>query len=84
MTRGRILVVEDDPAIEQTIALILSEEGYTIATAGDGAAALAGARQDGRGTSKRRAVGHVSVPSTFRRLCGGNRAQVKNRNGTFG
>lgn len=40
MTRGRILVVEDDPAIGQTIALILSEEGYTIATAGDGAAAL--------------------------------------------
>jgi len=34
--RGRILVVDDEPAITDFIALGLHHEGYEVATAGDG------------------------------------------------
>jgi two-component system chemotaxis response regulator CheY len=35
-----ILVVDDDPVIRRLIADLLAEEGYEVATAGDGGAAL--------------------------------------------
>jgi CheY-like chemotaxis protein len=37
----RILVVDDDSAIRETIATVLEDEGYRIETASDGAQALA-------------------------------------------
>jgi two-component system, OmpR family, response regulator MprA len=39
--RPRVLVVDDDPAIERMLARTLRAEGYEIATASDGGAALA-------------------------------------------
>ena len=36
----RILVVDDDPRIRQTSALVLGEQGYEVRTAGDGFEAL--------------------------------------------
>lgn len=40
MSRGPILVVDDDPAIRRTVAEILAFEAYTVETAPDGAQAL--------------------------------------------
>lgn len=40
LTLGRILVVEDEDLIRDTIALTLSEEGYQVTTASDGRQAL--------------------------------------------
>jgi CheY-like chemotaxis protein len=37
----RILVVEDDPAVLQALAIVLEQEGYDVATAGNGREALA-------------------------------------------
>jgi len=37
----RVLVVDDDPAIRQVIALALGDEGYEVDVAADGRAALA-------------------------------------------
>ncbi|MGB3494161.1 MAG: response regulator transcription factor [Elainellaceae cyanobacterium] len=37
---GRVLVVEDEDTIRDTIALALSDEGYDVVTAGDGSRAL--------------------------------------------
>ncbi|MGB3614626.1 MAG: response regulator transcription factor, partial [Elainellaceae cyanobacterium] len=37
---GRILVVEDEEVIRETIALALSDEGYDVQTAADGSSAL--------------------------------------------
>ena len=39
--KGAILVVDDDPAMQQTITMILEDEGYTVLVAGDGIEALA-------------------------------------------
>jgi two-component system response regulator RegX3 len=41
---GRILVVEDEPAISDAVAYALREAGYDVDAVGDGAAALDGAR----------------------------------------
>lgn len=41
----RILVVDDEPLIRQTSALVLAEQGYEIRTAGDGFEALVELRQ---------------------------------------
>lgn len=41
MTRGRILVVEDDPALRDTLAEVLRDGGHDVRVAGDGEAALA-------------------------------------------
>ena len=41
----RILVVDDEPLILQTSALVLAEQGYEVRTAGDGFAALVELRQ---------------------------------------
>jgi two-component system chemotaxis response regulator CheY len=38
--RGRILVVDDDEAIRELIAIVLSDEGYGVQTARHGAEAL--------------------------------------------
>lgn len=38
--RGRLLVVDDDPAIVDLVRQLLEEEGYEIDSAGDGEAAL--------------------------------------------
>lgn len=35
MSQSRILVVDDDPAMRQTISMLLREQGYEVATAGD-------------------------------------------------
>ncbi|NJK72299.1 MAG: response regulator [Synechococcaceae cyanobacterium SM2_3_60] len=37
---GRVLVVEDEELIRETVALALSEEGYEVLTAEDGRSAL--------------------------------------------
>jgi CheY-like chemotaxis protein len=37
----RVLVVDDDADIRETVSLILEDEGYEVQSAGDGAAALA-------------------------------------------
>jgi CheY-like chemotaxis protein len=39
--KGPILIVDDDDAIREVVALILRDEGYRVATAPDGAQALA-------------------------------------------
>ena len=43
--RRRILLVEDEPRMRETIALYLEREGYDVATAGDGVRALEVARE---------------------------------------
>lgn len=42
----RLLVIEDDPALQRTLAATLREENYAVDTASDGAEGLAKARQD--------------------------------------
>ncbi|MEI6251863.1 MAG: response regulator transcription factor [Mycobacteriaceae bacterium] len=42
----RILVVDDEPVLAEMVSMALRYEGWTIATAGDGAAALAAAREE--------------------------------------
>ncbi len=41
MSAARILVVDDEPAITQLVAMALHYEGFEVVTAGDGARALA-------------------------------------------
>src|SRR6059036_2306453 len=43
-TRGEIFVVDDDPAVRETLTLVLSAEGYQVICFADGAALLAEAR----------------------------------------
>src|SRR5436190_5778708 len=41
MTRGRtVLVVDDEPDVRNTVAMILEDEGYRVVTARDGREAL--------------------------------------------
>jgi CheY-like chemotaxis protein len=40
MKTGAILVVDDDAAVQEFVKLALSEEGYTVLTAANGAVAL--------------------------------------------
>ena len=40
MANSRILVVDDDPALLQTISIVLREQGYDVTTAEDGARML--------------------------------------------
>ncbi|MEW6400459.1 MAG: response regulator transcription factor [Chloroflexota bacterium] len=40
-----ILIVEDEPALQETLAYNLKKEGYTVETAGDGRSALESARR---------------------------------------
>jgi DNA-binding response OmpR family regulator len=40
-SRGRVLVVEDEPSIASLVRLYLEREGFTVEVAGDGAQALA-------------------------------------------
>jgi|SRR4051794_33160838 CheY-like chemotaxis protein len=37
---GRVLVVDDDPDIRDTLVMLLSSRGYTVSSAADGAEAL--------------------------------------------
>ena len=48
MSAERILVVDDDEALRETLAEVLDSEGYEVAAVGDGAAALE--RLDGHPT----------------------------------
>lgn len=41
MSKKRILIVDDDPAIRQMVRVILEAEGFTIVEADDGKAAVA-------------------------------------------
>ena len=41
MARGRVLVVDDDPAIRRVVSEILALEGYAVQAAANGAEALA-------------------------------------------
>src|SRR5262249_59421183 len=43
--KARILIVDDEPLIRDTLAEFLAQEGFTIATAPDGVKALALARE---------------------------------------
>ncbi len=40
MSDGRILVVDDDPLLRGSIAMVLEDEGYTVELAADGRKAL--------------------------------------------
>ncbi len=40
MSDGRILVVDDDPLLRGSIAMVLEDEGYTVELASDGRKAL--------------------------------------------
>jgi len=40
MSQSSVLVVEDDESLREMIEWVLSEEGYSVATAADGVAAL--------------------------------------------
>jgi two-component system, NtrC family, nitrogen regulation response regulator NtrX len=42
----RVLIVDDDPGIRDTLRMILEYEGYEVATAGDGKAALSSLETD--------------------------------------
>jgi DNA-binding response OmpR family regulator len=44
--RRRLLLVEDDPTLRQALTFNLTREGYEVATAGDGEAALEAARSE--------------------------------------
>jgi two-component system alkaline phosphatase synthesis response regulator PhoP len=44
--RRRLLLVEDDPTLRQALTFNLTREGYDVATAADGEAALESARSD--------------------------------------
>ena len=46
MDNKRILIVDDDPEICETLSDILDEEGYDVVTANDGQEALEKIRQD--------------------------------------
>ncbi|HEX6306267.1 MAG TPA: response regulator, partial [Anaerolineales bacterium] len=41
----KILIVEDEPALQETLAYNLSRQGYSVETVGDGQSALDKARQ---------------------------------------
>jgi DNA-binding response OmpR family regulator len=41
---GKVLIVEDEPALQETLAYNLARQGYRVETAGDGQAALDAAR----------------------------------------
>src|SRR3974390_1117203 len=43
-SRGEIFVVDDDPAVRDTLSMVLSAGGYDVICFADGAALLAGAR----------------------------------------
>ena len=43
----RVLVVDDDPGLRQSLGLLLGESGYTMTTEGDPERALARARSGG-------------------------------------
>ena len=42
---NRILIVEDEPSLQETLEYNLSRQGYTIETVGDGATAIKAARE---------------------------------------
>jgi two-component system alkaline phosphatase synthesis response regulator PhoP len=42
----KILIVEDDPTIRESLNALLTAKGYVISTAGDGAEAVAAARKE--------------------------------------
>ena len=44
LTRGEIFVVDDDPAVRETLSMVLSAAGYQVICFADGAALLAVAR----------------------------------------
>lgn len=44
LTRGEIFVVDDDPAVRETLSMVLSAGGYRVVCFADGAALLAVAR----------------------------------------
>jgi FixJ family two-component response regulator len=44
VSRGEIFVVDDDPAVRETLSLVLSAGGYQVTSFADGAALLAVAR----------------------------------------
>jgi len=47
MMKTKVLVVEDDTAIQEALAYNLTREGYTVEAVGDGVAALKAARENG-------------------------------------
>lgn len=44
--KGRVLVVEDDPAVQEMILMLLRADGYVAVAAGDGLQALARLQHD--------------------------------------
>ena len=46
MTRGRILVVDDDPDVVRLLSLRLSKDGYEVSSAADGVACMAHVRRE--------------------------------------
>jgi two-component system, OmpR family, alkaline phosphatase synthesis response regulator PhoP len=46
MMSEKILIVEDEPALQETLAYNLTREGYQVQSAGDGQAAIDSARRE--------------------------------------
>ena len=44
--KTRVLVVDDEPAIQETVAELLTDEGYAVRCAGDGVEALRAVERD--------------------------------------
>ena len=44
LSRGEIFVVDDDPAVRDTLSMVLSAGGYEVICFADGAALLGAAR----------------------------------------
>jgi two-component system response regulator MprA len=44
--KARVLVVDDEPAIQETVAALLVDEGYAVRCASDGVEALAAVERD--------------------------------------
>lgn len=58
MRGGKILVVDDEISLQETLAYNLSKEGYTVEVAGDGNQALELARSSKAGFSNLRCDAH--------------------------
>ena len=80
-----VLVVDDEPVLAELVSMALRYEGWEIATAGDGATAIALARADPtrRGGARRDAAGYERAgrPAQAARADSGPAAAAADREG---
>ena len=65
----RILIVDDDPIVAESLAELLAREGYSTVTAGDGGEALT-ILEDASGDAKRKPIGIVITDLNMPRVDG--------------